>query len=207
MVSPRYPCPSRRSIAACRAARAAASFRRRPGWSLAGTGSWAAGETGPAVVFRELATIAQPSASWSGPLQRGRNRRVDRIALPAPPTAPEVARAALRRMVALVVGASAFSCLLVLSFGYALHAPRPHDLRVDVVAAGPVTGRVRAALDAAAPGAFTVRAVGGAGAARQDVRHDVAAGALVVGSSGALTGYVASAAGLQVEQAVMKAIH
>src|SRR5215471_11931194 len=42
--------------------------------------------------------------------------------------------AAMRRMVVLGMAAGVFSCLLVLSFGYAQHSPRPHGVRIDVVA-------------------------------------------------------------------------
>src|SRR5690348_16190106 len=89
-------------------------------------------------------TLAESPARGTGPhRQGGRMRTIDVI----------------RRMTILGAAAAVFSCLFVLSFGYAQHSPRPHDVRIDVVGPATVQSQVRHMLDAAMPGAFDVRAI------------------------------------------------
>jgi hypothetical protein len=48
-------------------------------------------------------------------------------------TATESAIAASARMFVVTIGAALFSLLFILSYGYAIHDPRPHHVRIDVV--------------------------------------------------------------------------
>ena len=119
-------------------------------------------------------------------------------------SATDVARAAGRRTAGLVLGAVVLSALFVLSYGYALHAPRPHGLRLDV--AGTSASPIATALDHAQPGAFRVHEVADAGAARHDLENTTAYGALVVPVTGPLTIMTAGAAGLPAQQAATAAL-
>jgi hypothetical protein len=124
-----------------------------------------------------------------------------------PPTATAVAIAVSGRMVALTVGASLFSLLFILSYGYAIHSPRPHNVRIDVVASAATVATITQDLHHAAPGAFTVRADSTAAQSRRAVRDDEAYGALLVPAGvGRDTLYTASAAGTAVAQAVTGAV-
>ena len=122
------------------------------------------------------------------------------------PSAPEAATATARRMTALALGTALLSGLFVLSYGYAIHAPRPHRMRIDVVATAPTVASVRAALDSAVPGGFEVRASDDESAARASVADNDAAGALVVPVSGPDEILTAGAGGLQVQQTVTAAL-
>ncbi|HZC70595.1 MAG TPA: hypothetical protein VE442_07875 [Jatrophihabitans sp.] len=109
-------------------------------------------------------------------------------------------------MTILGAAAAAFSCLFVLSFGYAQHAPHPHDVRIDVVAPTGVAEQVRHSLDAAAPGGFDVRPVATETRARQHLEHMTTSGALVEAPGGEVRLLTASAAGLPLQQAVTNAL-
>jgi hypothetical protein len=107
-----------------------------------------------------------------------------------------------------VVGAAAavFSCLFVLSFGYAQHAPRPHDVRVDVVGRTGVEERVRLALDDAAPGAYDVRPAATETEARTHLQHMTTSGALVERADGDVEVLTAGAGGVPLQQAVERSL-
>lgn len=113
---------------------------------------------------------------------------------------------AIRRMTVLGAAAAVFSCLFVLSFGYAQHAPHPHDVRIDVVAPSGAAEQVGRALDAAAPGAFDVRAVPSEAVAQRHLRHMTTSGAFVDAPGGAARVLTASAAGVPLQQVVGKAL-
>jgi hypothetical protein len=74
---------------------------------------------------------------------------------------------------------------ITLSFGYADHAPQPHQLKIAVAAPAAVSSRLAAGLRHAAPGGFKLIDVGSAAAARHAVRSQQAAGALIVPAAGA----------------------
>ncbi len=110
----------------------------------------------------------------------------------------------LRRILAIALLAAVVSCLFFLSYGYATHAPRPHDVRIDVVGANGASARVNAVLDRAVPGGFDVEPAANEAAARDDVTTGKAYGAIIdppVGPVGLLT---ASAGGLAVQQIVIR---
>ena len=99
--------------------------------------------------------------------------------LPGPArTAGETAITASGRMIALTVGAALFSFLFILSYGYAIHDPRPHHVRIDVVASAATVNAVRSDLTKTAPGGFNVHVSPDAQAARRDLLHGKAAGGL-----------------------------
>ncbi|SCE41149.1 hypothetical protein GA0115240_15892 [Streptomyces sp. DvalAA-14] len=102
----------------------------------------------------------------------------------------------------LTVGASILSCLFVLSYGYALHAPTPHRVRVDVVAAPSNTARLEQELRKTAPGSFDVRTRSTAQDARTDLHDASVYGALVVPSAGPVQVLTAGAEGLSLQQVV-----
>lgn len=114
--------------------------------------------------------------------------------------------AAMRRMVVLGMAAGVFSALLVLSFGYAQHSPRPHGVRIDVVASAGAVEQVRRQLAAAVPGGFDVRQVSTEALARQHLQHMTTSGALANTAGGAVWVLTASAEGLPLQQAVDQAL-
>ncbi|WP_405587023.1 hypothetical protein [Streptomyces sp. NBC_01190] len=107
-----------------------------------------------------------------------------------------------RRLLVLTVAASILSCLFVLSYGYALHAPSPHRIRVDVVAPPSTTAQVRGQLEKTAHGGFDVRARSTEHQARADILDTSASGALVVPSSGPARVLTAGAGGVSLQQVV-----
>ena len=112
---------------------------------------------------------------------------------------------ALRRILVIALVAAVVSCLFVLSYGYATHAPRPHDVRVEVVGANGAAARVNAVFDRAVPGGFDVQPAADEAAARDDVATGKAYGAIIdppIGPVGLLT---AGAGGLAVQQIVTRA--
>jgi hypothetical protein len=111
----------------------------------------------------------------------------------------------LRRILLISLIAAVVSCLFVLSYGYASHAPRPHDVRIDVVGANGAAARVNAVFDRAVPGGFDVEPAADEAAARDDVATGRASGAIIdppIGPMGLLT---AGAGGLAVQQIVIRA--
>lgn len=109
-------------------------------------------------------------------------------------------------MVILGAAAAAFSCLFVLSFGYAQHAPRPHDVRIDVVGPANVQDHVRLMLDTALPDGFDARPVSSEAVAQQHLEHMTTSGAFVQSADGGVRLLTASADGVPLEQAVVKAL-
>jgi hypothetical protein len=112
---------------------------------------------------------------------------------------------ALRRILVIALVAALVSCLFFLSYGYATHAPRPHDVRIQVVGANGAAARVNAVFDRAVPGGFDVEPAADEAAARDDVATGKAYGAIIdppVGPVGLLT---ASAGGLAMQQIVTRA--
>ena len=111
----------------------------------------------------------------------------------------------LRRILVIALVAAAVSCLFVLSYGYASHAPRPHNVRIDVVGANGAAARANAVFDRAVPGGFDVEPAADEAAARDDVATGKAYGAIIdppIGPMGLLT---AGAGGLAVQQIVIRA--
>jgi len=95
---------------------------------------------------------------------------------------------------------------ITLSFGYAEHDPKPHEVRVAVAAAPAVGAQLGAGLRHAAPGGFDLVSVPGARAAVQSVRAQTNAGALIVPGAGAVTIVTAGANGVLQQQAIEAAL-
>lgn len=111
----------------------------------------------------------------------------------------------LRRILMIALIAALVSGLFVLSFGYATHAPRPHDVRVEVVGANGAAARVNAAFNHAVPGGFDVRAAPSEPSARHDVETGKAYGAIIEAPAGPIGLLTAGAGGLAVQQIVTRA--
>jgi hypothetical protein len=112
---------------------------------------------------------------------------------------------ALRRILLVALVAAIASCLFVLSYGYAGHAPRPHDIRIEVVGANGAAARVGAAFDGAVTGGFDVVPAADEAAARNDVETGRAYGAIIDPPIGAVGVLTAGAGGLAVQQIVTRA--
>ena len=112
---------------------------------------------------------------------------------------------ALRRILVIAAVAAVVSCLFFLSYGYATHAPRPHDVRVEVVGANGAVARANAVLDRAVPGGFDVQPAADAAAARDDVATGKAYGAIIDPPTGPVGLLTSSAGGLAVQQIVTRA--
>jgi hypothetical protein len=112
---------------------------------------------------------------------------------------------ALRRILLIALGASVVSFLFVLSYGYATHAPRPHDVRIEVAGANGAAVRVHAVFDRAIPGGFDVRPAADEAAARDDVATGKAYGAIIDPPIGPVAVLTAGASGLAVQQIVTRA--
>jgi hypothetical protein len=95
---------------------------------------------------------------------------------------------------------------ITLSFGYADHAPEPHDIKVAVAALAAVSAKLAAGLQRAEPGGFRLIEVGSAAAAVHSVRSQQAAGALIVAASGANTLVTAGADGTLQQQVLTSAL-
>jgi hypothetical protein len=111
-----------------------------------------------------------------------------------------------RPLFATAIAAAVVSFVLILSFGFADHAPSPHGVRIAVAAPAGVVQGLTAGLAHAAPGAFTVVAAPSAAAAIGSVRSQSAAGGLVTGVTGPVTIVTAGAAGLSQQQAITAAL-
>lgn len=112
---------------------------------------------------------------------------------------------AFRRILVIACVAAIVSCLFILSYGYATHAPRPHAVRVEVVGANGVAARADALFERAVPGGFDVRAAADEQAARNDVKTGKAYGAIVERPTGPIGLLTAGAGGLPVQQIVTRA--
>ena len=111
-----------------------------------------------------------------------------------------------RRLFAIAVVAAVVALGITLSFGYAEHDPKPHEVRVAVAAAPAVRAKVAAGLQRAEPGGFDVVSDPSGRAATQSVRSQTTAGALVVPPSGAVTIVTAGAAGVLQQQVITAAL-
>ena len=111
----------------------------------------------------------------------------------------------LRRILVIALVAAVVSCLFFLSNGYATHAPRPHDVRIEVVGANGAAARVNAVFGHAVPGGFDVASAADEAAARDDVATGKAYGAIIDASIGPVGLLTAGARGLAVQQIVTRA--
>ena len=111
-----------------------------------------------------------------------------------------------RRLFAIAVFAALLGLGITLSFGYADHDPKPHEVRVAVAAAPAVRAKVAAGLRHAEPGGFDLVSVPSARAATQSVRSQTSAGALIVPPRGAVTIVTAGAEGVLQQQAITAAL-
>jgi hypothetical protein len=119
--------------------------------------------------------------------------------VPAPVASP-------RRVFAIAVFAALLGLGITLSFGYADHDPKPHQVRLALAAAPAVRATVAAGLQHAQPGGFDLVSVPTARAAAESVRSQTSAGALVVPPSGAVTIVTAGAEGVLQQQAITAAL-
>ena len=119
---------------------------------------------------------------------------------------PDIDAKTVRRIIVVTLGAALFSCLFMLSYGYAIHSPRPHDVRIDVVATEATVTKVRAGLDHAVPGGFDLRPRSNVSEARRDITDRSASGAMVVPASGPIDVLTAGAAGVPIQQVVDDAL-
>jgi hypothetical protein len=95
---------------------------------------------------------------------------------------------------------------ITLSFGYAEHDPKPHEVRLAVAAPSGVRAKLTAGLQRAQPGGFDLVGVSGARAATQSVRSQMTAGALIVPATGRVTIVTAGADGASQQQAITVAL-
>jgi hypothetical protein len=135
----------------------------------------------------------QPTGTDGAPVVQG--------AQPEPSRGP-----APRRLFVVAVLAAVIALGFTLSFGYADHAPRPHDVKLAVAAPAAVSAQLAKGLQRAEPGGFKLTAVGNAQAAIHSVRTQRAAGALIVPASGANTIVTAGAEGTLQQQVLTKAL-
>jgi hypothetical protein len=120
---------------------------------------------------------------------------------PGPPRGP-----APRRLFVVAVLAAVIALGFTLSFGYADHAPRPHDVKLAVAAPAAVSAQLAKGLQQSEPGGFKLIAVSSAQAAIHSVRSQRAAAALIVPASGANTIVTAGAEGTLQQQVLTKAL-
>jgi hypothetical protein len=129
----------------------------------------------------------------------------DRARVPAdnrvPPSGPNP-----RRLFAIAGFAALLGLVITLSFGYADHDPKPHEVRVAVAASPAVSAQLAAGLQHAEAGGFDLVSVLGARAAMRSVRSQRSAGALIVPASGAVTIVTAGAEGVLLQQAITAAL-
>lgn len=111
-----------------------------------------------------------------------------------------------RRLIVVAVAASLIGLILMLSFGYANHAPAPHDVDIQVVAPPGVESRVAQGLDAASPGGFHVTISSSREAAVSAVKSLRADGALVVLASGPNEIITAGANSPSLQNVIIKAL-
>jgi hypothetical protein len=119
---------------------------------------------------------------------------------------PHAKPPAPQRVFLIAAFAAVLGVLITLSFGYADHDPKPHDVRLAVVAPRAVQTKLAAKLAQAAPGGFTLVSEPSAGAASASVRAQSTAGALVVSDTGADTVLSAGAQGTLESQTIVKTL-
>jgi hypothetical protein len=107
-----------------------------------------------------------------------------------------------RRLFAIAVLAALLGLGITLSFGYADHDPRPHEMPVAVAAAPAVRAGLATRLRHVEPGGFDLRPVPDARTATRSVRSQTTAGALIVPTRGTLTIVTAGAEGASQQQAI-----
>ncbi len=111
------------------------------------------------------------------------------------------------RRVFLIAGlAAVLGLILTLSVGYADHDPRPHDVRIAVVASPAVQAKLAAGLDTASPGGFVLVSQPSASAATRSVRNQSTSAALVVAATGPNTIVTAGAQGSLGSTAITRAL-
>ena len=111
-----------------------------------------------------------------------------------------------RRLFAIAVLAGLLGLGITLSFAYADHDPKPHDVRVAVAATPAVRAKLAAGLRHAAPRSFDLVPTASIAAAIGSVRSQSTAGALIVPRNGAVTVVTAGAEGVLQQQAIMAAL-
>ena len=111
-----------------------------------------------------------------------------------------------RQLVIAALAAAGVGFVLSLSFGYANHSPKPHDVRLEVVGPTDATPRIQAGLDRVSPGGFIVTDASSASIAKNQVLDQNAGGALVIPRTGTTTILTAAAAGLTLQQTVVSAL-
>jgi hypothetical protein len=138
---------------------------------------------------RGLASSLDPSAA---------DATVSEIRIPAIPSR--------RRLFAIAVLAGLLGLGITLSFGYADHDPKPHNVRVAVAATPAVCAKLAAGFRRAPPSSFDLVTAASVAAAIGSVRSQSTAGALIVPRNGAVTVVTAGAEGLLQQQAIMAAL-
>lgn len=111
-----------------------------------------------------------------------------------------------RRLVLIAFALAIAGTLLILSYGYADHSPRPHGVAIAVVAPPAGVERVAAGLQRALPGGFTVTRVASPAAARTALRTQRVRGALVLGTGPDAQVLSAGAAGTALQQVIDAAL-
>ena len=111
-----------------------------------------------------------------------------------------------RRLFGIAFFAALLGLVITLSFGYADHDPKPHDVRIATAAAPALRAAVAAGLDRAEPGGFDLMPVLTARSAIGAVRSQSTAGALIAPPRGAVTIVTAGAAGVLQQQAITAAL-
>jgi len=125
---------------------------------------------------------------------------------PPPSDHPQPSAPSPRRLFAIAVFAAVLGFGITLSFGYADHDPRPHNVRIAVAAAPAVRARIAQGLQRAVPGGFEIVRVPSGVAATQAVRSQSTAAALIVPPTGPATIVTAGAEGVLQQQAVTAAL-
>lgn len=111
-----------------------------------------------------------------------------------------------RRLFAIAVFSALLGLGITLSFGYADHEPKPHDVRVAVAAVPAIRAKLATRLQHAEPGGFDLVNAPSARAATQSVRSQSTAAGLIVPPSGAVTIVTAGAEGVLQQQALTAAL-
>lgn len=137
-------------------------------------------------------------------LQSPSDPSADRAAPPAENRLPAIPSP--RHLFAIAIFAGLLGLGITLSFGYADHAPAPHEVRVAVAAAPAVRAKLAAALQHAAPGGFDLIDAPNGRAAIAHVRSQSSAGALIVPPKGTVTIVTAGAEGVLQQQAITAAL-
>lgn len=125
---------------------------------------------------------------------------------PQPQPQPPPPRLTARRLFVVALAATCVGLLISLSFGYANHSPRPHNVRLEIVGPAVAAQHIQIGLDHAMPGGFEVVHASSVGIARRAILDQKAAGALIIPPAGPTTTLTAGADGLTLSQAVISAL-